>query len=66
MPSNLAIDDKLLDKALKLGNFKSKRETVNKALEFFIQSRRRKKILDYVGKIDFEPQYDHKKERLRR
>ncbi len=37
MPTNLAIDDDLLEKALKLGKFKSKRETVNKALELLIR-----------------------------
>lgn len=66
MPSNLAIDDKLLKRALKLGGFKTKRETVNKALEAFIQARRRKRILKLMGKIDWDPDYDYKKERARR
>lgn len=66
MPTNLAIDDKLLKTALKLGGYKTKRETVNKALESFIQSHRRKGILKLMGKIDWDPDYNYKKERARR
>lgn len=66
MPTNLAIDDQLLLEARKLGKFKTKRETVNHALKAFVKSQRRKKILDLVGKIDFDPNYDYKKARARR
>lgn len=66
MPTNLAINDKLLQEALKLGGFKTKKETVNKALESFVKSQRRKGILRFAGKIDYDPKYDYKKARSRR
>lgn len=66
MATNLSIDEKLLEEALELGLFKSKRETVNEALAMFVRAHRRKKILDFAGKIDWDPNYDYKKGRSRR
>lgn len=66
MPTNLAIDDKLLLTAQKLGKFRTKKETVNKALEAFVKRERRKKLLNLVGKVDYDPAYDYKKQRSRR
>jgi Arc/MetJ family transcription regulator len=43
MPTNLALDEKLLKSAMKLSDFKTKRETVNLALKEFIERRRQKK-----------------------
>lgn len=66
MATNLAIDDKLLNEALKIGHFKSKKETVNTALLEFIQKRRQKDIISFFGRIDFDEQYDYKKSRTRK
>ena len=63
MPTNLAIDDKLLKKALGLGGKSTKRETVNEALREYIQYRLRLKSLRAFGTIDFDPKFDHKKAR---
>jgi len=65
MPSNLNIDDTLLQKALIAGGQKTKRETVNEALAEYIQRRQQKQILSLFGKIDFEPKYNYKKLRKR-
>jgi hypothetical protein len=65
MATNLAIDDKLLNEALKLGNFKSKKETVNTALKEFVQKRRQKDFVTLFGSIDFDPKYDYKRARNR-
>ncbi|HNA78964.1 MAG: type II toxin-antitoxin system VapB family antitoxin [Turneriella sp.] len=65
MATNLAIDDKLLNEALKVGHFKSKKDTVNTALREFIQKRRQKDILNLFGAIDFDAKYDYKKARNR-
>jgi Arc/MetJ family transcription regulator len=65
MATNLAIDDKLLTEALKVGHFKSKKETVNSALREFIQKRRQKDIVALFGSIDFDSRYDYKKARRR-
>jgi Arc/MetJ family transcription regulator len=66
MPTNLAIDDKLLCDAQKIGGLKTKRETVNEALREFIAHRRQLEALEIFGKIDFDPAYNHKRGRSRR
>jgi Arc/MetJ family transcription regulator len=65
MATNLAIDDTLLNEALKLGHFKSKKETVNTALKEFVQKRRQKDFVTLFGSIDFDQKYDYKRARNR-
>jgi Arc/MetJ family transcription regulator len=60
MPTHLAIDDELLSEALKVGGHRTKEDTVNEALEEYIQRRRQAKIIDLFGTIEFEPAYDDK------
>lgn len=66
MPTNLAIDDKLLNKALRLGGHRTKKATVTEALEEYVQRRQQLGILQLFGKIDYDPEYDYKKARRRR
>ncbi len=66
MPTNLNIDDRLLDEAVKLGGRRTQRETVNDALAEYIQRRRRRELVKYFGKIDFDPGWDYKKARRAR
>jgi hypothetical protein len=66
MATNLAIDGRLLDKALRVGGRRTKAETVMEALREYIQRRERLKIIDLFGKIDFDPKYNYKRERRRR
>lgn len=63
MPTNLGIDEKLLEEALKIGGHKTKKNAVNEALKEYIMKRRQKDILSVFGKIDFEPSYDYKRGR---
>jgi hypothetical protein len=63
MPTNLAIDDRLLLEAQKVGGHRTKRETVTAALREYIQHRRQLEILELFGKIDYDPNYDYKRER---
>jgi len=65
-PRNRAIDDELLDQALSVGGFRTKRETVNQALREFIARRHRLELVDLFGKVDYDPSYDYKKERRAR
>ena len=61
MRTNIDIDDKLMQEAMRSGGFKTKKETVEAALT--ILSKRRlsaKKILALCGKVDFDPAYDYK------
>ena len=66
MATNLAIDDKLLAEAKKLGHFPSKKETVNSALREFIERRKQKEVVQLFGKIDYDSDYDYKKLRSRK
>lgn len=66
MPTNLAIDDKLLKTALRIGGFKTKKETVTVALQEFIDRRKQRDVLKYFGTFDFREDWDYKKERSRR
>lgn len=63
MATNLALDDKLIETAKKLGHHRTKREAVSKALEEYVQHLQQQSVLDEYGSIDYEPSYDHKKQR---
>jgi hypothetical protein len=63
MATNLAIDDKLLVDAMRIGQMKTKRETVNLALQEFILRRKQREIVSVFGTFDFDPKYDYKKSR---
>jgi len=65
MATNLALDDKLISEAQKVGDHKTKRETVTQALLEYIQKRRQLNILDSFGSIDFDSKYNYKKARNR-
>ena len=66
MPTNLAIDDHLLDLARTVGGYRTKRETVNEALREFIRRRQRLELAKLVGKVDYDTKYDYKRERRAR
>ena len=63
MPTNLAIDDGLLEEAQKLGQHRTKRETVNAALDEYVRRRKQQQILSLFGKIDYDRNYHYKQER---
>jgi len=58
MATNLATNNELLDSAFNIGGLKTKRETVNLALEEFIQKRKRKEAMELLGKIDFRSDWN--------
>ncbi|MGI9140061.1 MAG: type II toxin-antitoxin system VapB family antitoxin [Gemmatimonadaceae bacterium] len=66
MPTNLAIDDRLLNEALRVGGHRTKRATVTEALEEYVQRRKQLGILELTGKVDYYPDYDYKRERRRK
>lgn len=65
MATNLAINDQLLNEALEIGGFRSKKDTVNAALEEFIKRRKAEDIINLFGKVEFDKNYDYKKMRNR-
>jgi len=66
MPTNLAIDDRLIAEAQKLGNHRTKKETVNAALDEYVQRRKQQQISSLFGTIEYEAAYDYKRERRKR
>jgi len=65
MATNLAIDDKLIILAQRLGAHRTKKATVTEALREYIQHKKQIKILNLFGQIDYDPSYDYKKQRNR-
>lgn len=66
MPTNLALDDALVEEAKRLGKHRSKRDAVNSALAEYVARRKRRKILSVFEKLEWDPRYDYKAERKRR
>ncbi len=66
MATNLAIDDQLLDEALKVGGHRTKKATVTEALEEYIRRRRQVRVVELFGTIDFEKLQGSKSQRRRR
>jgi hypothetical protein len=65
MATNLAIDPALIERALELSGETTKKAAVTKALEEFIALRSQKKLLDLMGKLEWDTAYDYKAERSR-
>ncbi len=65
-PANLAIDDALIEEAKKVGQHKTKRDAVTAALKEYIAHRKRLGLIELFGTIDYDPDYDHKRERRAR
>lgn len=65
MPTNLAIDDKLLETAKRIGKHKTKKGAVTEALIEYIQRREQIKVIRLFGSIDYESDYDYKAQRTK-
>ena len=65
MATNLNIDDGLIRKAVELGGHKTKKAAVTHALIEYIQQREQRKILSLFGTIEYDPDYDYKRQRQR-
>lgn len=66
MPTNLALDDRLIEAARRAGGHKTKREAVTAALDEYVKRRKQLRVLDAFGTVEFDPKYDYKAERRRR
>ncbi|MBN1765894.1 MAG: type II toxin-antitoxin system VapB family antitoxin [Sedimentisphaerales bacterium] len=65
MATNLALDDKLIVQAQKIGKHKTKKEAVTAALKEYIAQKKQQAIIDLFGTIDFDKKYNYKKARKR-
>lgn len=66
MATNLSLDPKLIERALEVSGERTKKAAVTRALEEFIARRRRKSVIELLGKLDWESDYDYKKDRSRK
>ncbi|MGC9953108.1 MAG: type II toxin-antitoxin system VapB family antitoxin [Rhizomicrobium sp.] len=65
MATNLAIDPDLIDRALAVSGERTKKAAVTKALQEFIARRKQKRLLELMGKLEWDESFDYKKERAR-
>ena len=63
MPTNLAIDDRLIAQAQKLGRHRTKKDTVNAALDEYIRRRKQAALVRLFGSVEYHPGYNYKRER---
>ena len=61
MRTNIVLDDKIVEEAMKISGAKTKREVVSKALKEFVETRKRLNLLDLEGKITFHEEYHYKR-----
>ena len=65
MATNLSLDPDLIDRALELSGERTKKAAVTRALEEFIARRKQKRLLELMGKLDWDKSFDYKAERSR-
>jgi len=66
MATNLALDPKLIERAIKVGGERTKKAAVTRALEEYVARREQKRLADLMGKLEWDESFDYKVERSRR
>ena len=66
MATNLAIDQDLLERAVKVSGERTKKAVVTKALQEFIARREQRRVLELMGKLEWDRSFDYKAERSRK
>jgi Arc/MetJ family transcription regulator len=61
MRTNIVLDDDLVERAFKFSEAKTKKELIHQALREFVETHRRRNLLELAGKIEFSEGYDYKK-----
>lgn len=63
--TNLSLDPDLIERALKVSGERTKKAAVTRALEEFVGRRKQKRLIELMGKLEWDSNYDYKSERLR-
>ena len=63
LATNLQLDDRLIERAVKLGKHKTKRAAVTQALKEYVEHLEQQKILVLFGQVEYDPKFDYKKQR---
>jgi len=66
MATNLSLDPKLIEQAVKVSGERTKKAAVTRALEEFIARRQQRHLLDLMGKLEWDTDFDYKAGRSRR
>ena len=66
MATNLALDPGLIERAVKVSGEKTKKAAVTRALEEFIARRGQRRLVELMGKLEWDESFDYKTERSRR
>lgn len=62
MRTNIEIDDELMKEAQELSGLKTKKAVVQEGLQALIRQKRRRKILDLAGKVEWVGNLDEMRE----
>lgn len=65
MATNLSLDPDLIERALEVSGERTKKAAVTRALEEFIARRQQKRLLDLMGKLEWDRSFDYKAVRSR-
>ena len=65
MATNLSIAPELIQRALEVSGKRTKKAAVTQALEEFIARRSQKRLLELMGKLEWDDSFDYKAERSR-
>ncbi len=65
MATNLSLDPDLIERALKVSGERTKKAAVTKALEEFVARRKQRRLIELMGKLEWDSNYDYKSERSR-
>ena len=65
MATNLSIRPELIERALAVSGERTKKAAVTLALEEFIARRRQRGLLELMGKLEWDTDFDYKQERQR-
>lgn len=65
MATNLAIDPELLERAVEVSGERTKKAVVTKALQEFIARREQKRLVELMGKLEWDDSFNLKAERSR-
>jgi hypothetical protein len=65
MATNLALDPALVERALELSGETTKRAAVTRALQEFIARRSQRRLVELMGKLEWDDAFDYKSERSR-
>lgn len=66
MATNLSLDPGLIQRAVEVSGERTKKAAVTRALEEFIARRGQKRLMDLMGKLEWDESFDYKAERSRR